>query len=219
MIAYPRHVYGCCRGPEANAPIPNVSFILLHFPQFEARRSHLANSSAASTDPILRSPAPVCWFLWLNLWSTGVWIGGGRAGSTDRADLRSRVSFCSFLFPRSLLGSLMVQLTGYGKLRPESELPVKRPPAIAAGPPVKLEIEDQLEDEEGPLDKRTKMAPPLQQVDLKICLFFKKKKILFGDKDSPCICFLLEYEAQVLQMKCFSFLWIWFYRVIYGTIG
>ncbi|WOL17289.1 hypothetical protein Cni_G26080 [Canna indica] len=57
----------------------------------------------------------------------------------------------------------MVQQTGYGKLRPESELPVKRQAAAAAAAAVKLEIEDRLEDEHGPLNKRSKMAPPPQQ--------------------------------------------------------
>ncbi|CAL9755071.1 unnamed protein product [Musa acuminata subsp. burmannicoides] len=55
----------------------------------------------------------------------------------------------------------MVQLMSYGKLRPDSELPIKKLPA-----PVKVETEDQLEDEHGPPDKRFKMArppPPPQQ--------------------------------------------------------
>lgn len=70
----------------------------------------------------------------------------------------------SFRFLPCLLESLMVQLMSYGKLRPDSELPIKKLPA-----PVKVETEDQLEDEHGPPDKRFKMArppPPPQQVDL-----------------------------------------------------
>ncbi|XP_074561864.1 uncharacterized protein LOC141818235 [Curcuma longa] len=50
----------------------------------------------------------------------------------------------------------MVQLAGYGKLRRESELSVKRPLVVDASGPVKLEVEDQLEDENESLIKRTK---------------------------------------------------------------
>ncbi|XP_074592057.1 uncharacterized protein LOC141847868 [Curcuma longa] len=50
----------------------------------------------------------------------------------------------------------MVQLAGYGKLQQESELPVKWPLAADGSCPVKLEIEDQLEDEHGSLTKRCK---------------------------------------------------------------
>ncbi|RRT49099.1 hypothetical protein B296_00036487 [Ensete ventricosum] len=46
----------------------------------------------------------------------------------------------------------MVQLTNHGKLRPESELPMKMTLPSAT----KLEIEDPLEDEHGPLNKRSK---------------------------------------------------------------
>ncbi|CAL9129134.1 unnamed protein product [Musa textilis] len=46
----------------------------------------------------------------------------------------------------------MVQLTNHGKLRPESELPMKMTLPLAT----KLEIEDPLEDEHGPLNKRSK---------------------------------------------------------------
>ncbi|WOK99978.1 hypothetical protein Cni_G08690 [Canna indica] len=55
----------------------------------------------------------------------------------------------------------MVQLSSYGKLRSEAELPIKKP---LLSPPVKLEIEDQLDDKHGPLNKRSKLThPPLQQ--------------------------------------------------------
>ncbi|RRT78472.1 hypothetical protein B296_00001801 [Ensete ventricosum] len=64
----------------------------------------------------------------------------------------------SFPFLPCLLESLMVQLMSYGKLRPESELPIKKLPSS-----VKVETEDQLEDEHGPPDKRFKIAPPPQQ--------------------------------------------------------
>ncbi|KAG6469814.1 uncharacterized protein LOC122032278 [Zingiber officinale] len=50
----------------------------------------------------------------------------------------------------------MVQLAGYGKLQQESDLPVKWPLAADGSCPVKLEIEDQLEDEHGSLTKRSK---------------------------------------------------------------
>ncbi|XP_074588128.1 uncharacterized protein LOC141844039 [Curcuma longa] len=50
----------------------------------------------------------------------------------------------------------MVQLAGYGKLRRESELPVKRPLVADASGPVKLEIEDQFEGERESVVKRTK---------------------------------------------------------------
>ncbi|XP_026660532.1 uncharacterized protein LOC103707259 isoform X2 [Phoenix dactylifera] len=53
----------------------------------------------------------------------------------------------------------MVQLANFGTLRPESELPSKEP----APPPVKLEIEDPLDEQHGPLNKRSKITAPLQQ--------------------------------------------------------
>ncbi|KAJ8486262.1 hypothetical protein OPV22_018747 [Ensete ventricosum] len=60
----------------------------------------------------------------------------------------------------------MVHLASYGKLRSEAELPIKKT-LPAPQPPsskMKLEIEDQLEDEHGPLNKRSKVADPhLQQ--------------------------------------------------------
>ena len=61
----------------------------------------------------------------------------------------------------------MVQLANFGNLRPESELPGKAaapptPPPV----PVKLEIEDPLDEEHGPLNKRTKADVPVQQVNL-----------------------------------------------------
>ncbi|XP_065005598.1 uncharacterized protein LOC135637110 isoform X1 [Musa acuminata AAA Group] len=62
----------------------------------------------------------------------------------------------------------MVHLASYGKLHSEAELPIKkRLPPPQPQPPsskVKLEIEDQLEDQHGPLNKRPKVADPhLQQ--------------------------------------------------------
>ncbi|KAG1327545.1 Pre-rRNA-processing protein IPI3 [Cocos nucifera] len=58
----------------------------------------------------------------------------------------------------------MVQLANFGNFRPESELPGKAaapptPPPV----PVKLEIEDPLDEEHGPLNKRSKADVPLQQ--------------------------------------------------------
>ncbi|RRT42784.1 hypothetical protein B296_00054219 [Ensete ventricosum] len=63
----------------------------------------------------------------------------------------------------------MVHLASYGKLRSEAELPIKKtlPPPQPPSSKVKLEIEDQLEDEHGPLNKRSKVADPhLQQVHM-----------------------------------------------------
>ncbi|CAL9161842.1 unnamed protein product [Musa hybrid cultivar] len=73
-------------------------------------------------------------------------------------DLRSR----AFGRPFPLLDCLMVQLRSYEKLRPDSGLPITKPTPAPAAAGVKLEIEDQLEDEHGPLDKRPKMdtSPP-----------------------------------------------------------
>lgn len=75
---------------------------------------------------------------------------------------QSCVNLCSRVFRHWGLWCLMVQLAGYGKLQQESELPVKWPLAADGSCPVKLEIEDQLEDEYGSLTKRSK-------VNLKIC--------------------------------------------------
>ena len=67
----------------------------------------------------------------------------------------------------------MVQLRSYEKLRPDSGLPITKPTPAPAAAGVKLEIEDQLEDEHGPLDKRPKMdTSPLQPVDLSCSFSF-----------------------------------------------
>ncbi|XP_074588126.1 uncharacterized protein LOC141844038 [Curcuma longa] len=62
----------------------------------------------------------------------------------------------------------MVQLAGYGKLRRESELPVKRPLVGDASGPVKLEIEDQFDGERESVVKRTKWGtgsmPPTEVI-------------------------------------------------------
>nr|XP_029121872.1 uncharacterized protein LOC105049857 isoform X2 [Elaeis guineensis] len=60
----------------------------------------------------------------------------------------------------------MVRLTNFGNLRPESEMPNKEvameaPPPTAV--PVKLEIEDPLDDKHGPLNKKSKVTAPLHQ--------------------------------------------------------
>lgn len=86
------------------------------------------------------------------------------AGFGDPTGLFVRCSSCG-------VGFLMVQLTNHGKLRPESELPMKMTLPLAT----KLEIEDPLEDEHGPLNKRSKVAslPSLQQgISLRFLLFF-----------------------------------------------
>ncbi|XP_042506473.1 uncharacterized protein LOC122082770 isoform X2 [Macadamia integrifolia] len=51
----------------------------------------------------------------------------------------------------------MVQLMNTGNLRPESEIPCRNKF------PVKLEIEDPLDEEHGPLNKRSKLSPSHQQ--------------------------------------------------------
>ncbi|ONK70487.1 uncharacterized protein A4U43_C05F34220 [Asparagus officinalis] len=57
----------------------------------------------------------------------------------------------------------MVQLANPGKLRQGMETPVKSAADAAAVPMVKLEIEDPLEDEHGPLTKKPKSPGPFQQ--------------------------------------------------------
>ena len=60
----------------------------------------------------------------------------------------------------------MVQLTNLGKIRPHTGPPEAE--AAAAPPVVKLEIEDPLEEEHGPLNKKPKgpAAASFQQVSL-----------------------------------------------------
>ncbi|XP_073002006.1 uncharacterized protein [Typha latifolia] len=76
----------------------------------------------------------------------------------------------------------MVQLPSMGKMRSDSELPRK----AAAGPPptaVKLEIEDQLDDEHGPFNKRSKLAFHLQE-DLGTSII-SSQELLYDFLDEP----------------------------------
>lgn len=72
----------------------------------------------------------------------------------------------------------MVQLANLGKLRQVMETPAKSAADAAAVPMVKLEIEDPLEDEHGPLTKKPKSPGPFQQQVLSLsfgifyCPFF-----------------------------------------------
>ncbi|RRT52740.1 hypothetical protein B296_00028462 [Ensete ventricosum] len=126
--------------------------------ELEEGRGHLGKSSESSPPPRqIRIPAPICRLHLLgrrNLdWRRlTAWRGCG--------DLRSR----AFGRPFLLLDYLMVQLRSYEMPRPGSGLPIKNPTPAPAAAGVKLEIEDQLEDEHGPLDKRPKMgtSPPQQ---------------------------------------------------------
>uniref|UniRef100_A0A1D1YZ22 Pre-rRNA-processing protein IPI3 n=1 Tax=Anthurium amnicola TaxID=1678845 RepID=A0A1D1YZ22_9ARAE len=58
----------------------------------------------------------------------------------------------------------MVQVADPGRLRPESEVPGRsKGGAAPAGVAVKLEVEDPLEEEHGPENKRSKLSLPFQQ--------------------------------------------------------
>ncbi|KAI0511198.1 hypothetical protein KFK09_011823 [Dendrobium nobile] len=74
----------------------------------------------------------------------------------------------------------MVQLTNFGKLRPESKQLFTTMPA--APETVKAEIEDPLDEMYGPLDKRLKMAEPAEQLESKLVM---PPRPLYDPLDEP----------------------------------
>lgn len=67
---------------------------------------------------------------------------------------------------------LMVQFMTSGDFRSEQETA-----ACTDKPPVKLEIEDSLEDEHGPVSKRPKASPAFQEVFFRISFCLVAEKI------------------------------------------
>ena len=90
----------------------------------------------------------------------------------------------------------MVQLTNLGKIRPHTGPPEAE--AAAAPPVVKLEIEDPLEEEHGPLNKKPKgPAAPFRQVSLFLSIFMYEIDLTSISSVIIGVCFYFKRDQRI----------------------